>query len=312
MTILRFRNRTLIVADEVMKKTIELASRAAQSSFSVLLCGESGTGKELIARYIHEKSTCSNFPFVSINCAAIPEGLLEAELFGYEKGAFTGAVARHLGKFERADRGTLLLDEISEMPVHLQTKLLRVLQEEEVDRIGGGASIPVNVRIIATTNRDPLKLIAEKKFREDLFYRLNVIRIDCAPLRGRERAIVLLAREFLKRSAFQHGRQAVELGAIAAEMLQAHLWPGNVRELQNAIERAVFLCEGEILECEHFEQLISRHGDGVGSVDGSLAAVERQHIMQILGATRGNRTNAARILGITTRTLRNKLREYQS
>lgn len=311
MTILRFRNRTLIVADEAMKKTIELASRAAQSSFPVLLCGESGTGKELIARYIHEKSSRSDFPFVSINCAAIPEGLLEAELFGYERGAFTGAVARHLGKFERANRGTLLLDEISEMPVHLQTKLLRVLQEEEVDRLGGGRPIQVNVRIIATTNRDPLRLIAEQKFREDLFYRLNVIRIDCTPLRGREMAIVLLAREFLKQSAFQHGRQAVSLSVQAQETLQAHLWPGNVRELQNAIERAVFLCEGETLECEHFEQLFSMHGDGVGQAKGSLAAVERQHILRILGATCGNRTDAARILGITTRTLRNKLREYQ-
>jgi two-component system response regulator FlrC len=309
MTILRFQQRALVVADSHMEQTIQLASKAARTSASVLLCGESGTGKELIARYLHEKSPRVEGPFISVNCAAIPEGLLEAELFGYERGAFTGAIAQRIGKFERANGGTLLLDEISEMSVGLQAKLLRALQEGEIDRLGGSRSITINSRIIATTNRDPGQLIREQKFREDLYYRLNVIRIDCVPLRGRKEAIVRLAGEFIKSSSVRQEREIPALSAAAAEKLENYGWPGNIRELQNAVERAVLLCEEMTLEAKHFERL-GNENLPVPAGHTSLSEVERQHICQILDRSRGNRSAAARSLGISVRTLRNKLKEY--
>lgn len=308
MTRLSFQNKTLLVADESIQKLLVLSERAAKSQAPVLIYGESGTGKELIARFIHEKSVRKNGPFISINCAAIPEGLLEAELFGFERGAFTGAVASHVGKFERANSGTLLLDEISEMPLLLQAKLLRALQEGEIDRLGGKHSIRVSPRIVATTNQDPRELVESHKFREDLFFRLNVIRMDCVPLRGRRKAIRGLVTDFLEDSLAEHRRESVKISNELLERLSDYHWPGNVRELKNAIERAVFLCEGDELFFEHFDFL---KGPDLSEKGESLEAVERNHILYMLQKTGGNRTLAATELGITTRTLRNKLKIYK-
>ncbi len=265
----------------------------------------------MIARYIHDTSKRQQAPFVSVNCAAIPENLLEAELFGFERGAFTGAVQQHLGKFERAHQGTLLLDEISELPVHLQSKLLRVLQEDEIDRLGGTRPIAVDSRVIATTNRDPVRLIEEMRFREDLYFRLNVIRIECHPLRGRLDAILCLAKQFLNRSSEEHGRGEMEISVEALRYLGQYRWPGNVRELENAIERAVFLTDGNTIEPNHLEGIIESRGLVAVFEDGTLAAMEKRHILSTIQKTGGNQTRAAGILGITSRTLRNKLREYR-
>jgi two-component system, response regulator FlrC len=308
-SVLRFHNRRLVIADDVMVRAIELAGRAAKINSPVLLYGESGTGKELIARYIHEKSPRSSGPFISVNCAAVPEGLLEAEFFGYERGAFTGAISRRVGKFELATDGSLLLDEISEMPLSLQAKLLRVLQEGEVDRLGGRDPVRVNCRIIATTNRDPQVLLNEKSFREDLYYRLNVIRIDCAPLRGRTDAIEALAQEFLRRSTESQGMSELVFTAQAMKTLTEHAWPGNIRELQNAIERAVWLANGNGIEPVHFGLNASQAAEAPGEL---LSEVERKHILSTIAQSNGNRSEAAEKLGITTRTLRNKLKEYGS
>lgn len=294
-----------------MRQTLDLATRAAKANATVLISGESGTGKELIARYIHEKSRRSHQPFVSVNCAAIPEGLMEAELFGYEKGAFTGAVQMRVGKFERANGGTLLLDEVSEMPIHLQAKLLRVLQEGEVDRLGGREPVRINARIIATTNRDLRDLLAEGKFREDLYYRLNVFRIECLSLRGRPEAIEQLSQEFVRQSAENQGRDSIVFSTAAMEKLKTHLWPGNIRELQNMIERAVLLCDGPKIQPEHLEIGTLSPREATLPTE-SLASVEQAHIMRVLNKTLGNRTEAARMLGISVRTLRNKLKEYEA
>lgn len=311
MTLLRFHNRALLVADETMKRTMELATRAASSLAPVLLCGESGTGKELIARFIHEKSRRSRGPFVSVNCAAIPDGLMEAELFGFERGAFTGAVQQRIGKFEQANGGTLLLDEVSEMSVALQAKLLRVLQEGEVDRLGAKEAVPINSRIIATTNRDLRHLMDQSSFREDLFYRLNVIRIECVALRGRSEAILALSEQFLQQSAENQERRGLSFSASAADKLAAHHWPGNIRELQNTIERAVLICDGRVVQPQHIE-LLHREAKPSAAPQGHLlAAVEQAHILRVVGQASGNRTEAARMLGISIRTLRNKLNEYE-
>ncbi len=309
MTLLRFHNRSMVVADELMATTIEMANRAAQSQAAVLLCGESGTGKELIARYIHDKSVRARGAFVSVNCAAIPEGLMEAELFGFERGAFTGAIQQRIGKFERASGGTLLLDEVSEMPTALQAKLLRVLQEGEVDRLGARDAIAIDTRIIATTNRDLRELMNCDRFRPDLFYRLNVIRVDCAPLRDRPRMIQALAEEFLKQIAMRNERKVAHLNSQALEKLIQYTWPGNIRELQNVVERAVLLADGSTLEARHVELLDYSASTKESPV--TLAEVERDHILEVLQQTQGSRVDAARTLGISVRTLRNKLKEYE-
>jgi two-component system response regulator FlrC len=309
MQTLQFRNRTMVVGDDIMARTLDLAARAARSQAPVLICGESGTGKELIARFIHEKGGAAAGPFVSINCAAIPEGLMESELFGYERGAFTGAVAQRIGKFERAHGGTLLLDEVSEMPLHLQAKLLRVLQENEIDRLGGTQTIPIRVRILATTNRDPIQLVAERSFRADLYYRLNVIRIECRPLRGRPVAIEALAGEFLRR-AQEGDRRPGSFAPDALDKIRGYAWPGNIRELQNAVERAVLLADGEMLRAEHFD--LQPLEAGAQSAAGTeLAEIEQRHILRVLAGSQGNRSEAAKRLGISVRTLRNKLKEYR-
>jgi two-component system response regulator FlrC len=294
-----------------MEKTLELASRAARSSMPVLVVGPSGTGKELIARFIHERGERARKPFLSINCAAIPEGLMEAELFGYERGAFTGAVAQRIGRFERASGGTLLLDEVSEMPVHLQAKLLRVLQEGEIDRLGGSHPIPIRTRIIATTNVEPLELIRKEAFRADLFYRLNVIRIDCAPLSGRPEAIATLAVELLRKACDAAGSGPKRLAPGALEKLCAYGWPGNVRELQNALERAVLLSDSETVSEEQLD-LRALHLPEPESTPVDLAGLEQKHILSMVEQTQGNRTEAARRLGISVRTLHNKLKAFGS
>lgn len=311
-SVIHFHKRSLVVADAAMASTLEAATRAARTSFPVFLCGESGTGKELVARYIHEKSDRRHGPFVSVNCAAVPEGLMEAEFFGFERGAFTGAIAQRIGKFERANQGTLLLDEISEMPIGLQAKLLRVLQEGEIDRLGGREPIAINCRIIATTNREPRELIRAERFREDLYYRLNVVRIDCAPLKGRDEAIVALARQFLDSAAQAQGFGETHLSTAAEAILVGYDWPGNVRELQNTIERAVMSADGGTVGAEHLPPL---HGRIVGDTETpattNLAQLEKHYILKTLTQTGGNRTEAADLLGISSRTLRNKLRDYR-
>lgn len=319
-SIISLSSRRLVVADSKMSEVLDLAKRASKTLSPVLLCGESGTGKELIARYIHLSSSRSSGPFVSINCAAVPEGLMESELFGHERGAFTGAVAQHLGKFERASGGTLLLDEVSEMSVHLQAKLLRVLQEGELDRLGGRYSVPINSRVISTTNRDPKQSVLQGDFREDLFYRLNVIRIDCPPLRGRSEAIEALALEFLSQSCQRQDKQIKTITKEALEQLKKHEWPGNIRELQNVIERAVLLCDSRNLESVPLDSWDRNQNESAfqlrptkepASKPLKLEELEKNHILFMLDQSGGNRTLAASELGISVRTLRNKLRTYR-
>jgi transcriptional regulator with PAS, ATPase and Fis domain len=274
----------------------------------VLIVGPSGTGKELVARFIHERSARSTSPFVSVNCAAIPDGLMESELFGYEKGAFTGALQQRIGKFEKATHGTLLLDEVSEMPLHLQAKLLRVLQEGEIDRLGGLSPVSIGTRIIATTNLEPVELVKKGLFRSDLFYRLNVIRVDCLPLMGRREAIALLAQNFLQRAAEQ---QQCPLKAITDEAMSSllqHPWPGNVRELQNVIDRAVLLSDSPTIDVQDLDLRSAQYETQSPSTE--LSGVERKHILEVLTQAAGNRSEAARRLGISVRTLRNKLKEF--
>jgi len=280
---------------------------------TVLLQGESGTGKEVVARAIHDSGSRRDGPFIRINCAAIPETLLESELFGYERGAFTGAVAARKGKFELADGGTLLLDEISEMPFAMQAKLLRVLQEREFMRLGAKYSTKTDVRIIATTNRNLKEEIKARNFREDLYFRLNVIPIRIVPLRLRKDDIPLLASQFCQVFCAENGRALLPISETAMRCLVAMDWPGNVRQLQNVIERAVILCTGEELDREILglsEEMDSTEKAREMSGDLTLRDMERELIIRKLQVTRGNRTKAALELGISVRTLRNKLNLY--
>ncbi len=320
-------SHTLVVRDGVMLATIRRAEQVAGSEASVLITGESGTGKEVLARHIHRRSRRAAGPFVALNCAAIPENLLESELFGHEKGAFSGAVARRVGKFEAADGGTLLLDEISEMDVRLQAKLLRALQEREIDRLGGGAPVRVNVRILATTNRDLPAEVAQGRFREDLYFRLNVVSVRIPPLRERPGDIAALAEHFARRYAEVNDVPHRVLSEAALLRLSGHCWRGNVRELENIIHRAVLLAEGAQIGAEAIELSPappgqappqSRASDPIQAGGGGIAVlvgrrmeeVERELILETLTHTLGNRTHAATILGISIRALRNKLRDY--
>jgi DNA-binding NtrC family response regulator len=303
--------RAIVTQNPGMLEYIALAEKVAATSATVFIQGESGTGKELLARFIHECSDRSALPFIAVNCAALPVGLLESELFGYEKGAFTGAVRTKEGKFELANGGTLLLDEVTEMPVHLQAKLLRVLQEGEIDRVGGRYPIVVDVRIIATTNMDVLKAIGEGHFRKDLYYRLNVIPIKIPPLRDRPEDVGLLARHFIEKYNRAHRRHITRLTPEGQRRLQDYSWPGNVRELENVIQRAVLITSGPELtpEC-----LILDAAPGPPQSPMELMTIgemERLMIDKALGSVQGNRTKAAEILGISVRTLRNKLQEYR-
>jgi DNA-binding NtrC family response regulator len=322
-------DRPLVTRDPAMAQVMKLADQIAASDASILITGESGVGKEVMARYVHGKSRRAQKPFISVNCAAIPENLLESELFGHEKGAFTGAVARRIGKFEEADGGTLLLDEISEMDARLQAKLLRAIQEREIDRVGGSKPVKVNIRILATSNRDLAAAVKEGTFREDLLYRLNVVNLRLPPLRERPGDIPALADFFIKKYAAANGVPARPLSATARQRIVTHRWGGNVRELENAMHRAVLLSTGD--EIEEFairlpdgqplagpapEAAVARNASMAaeavsrGYVGQTVAAMEQQLIIDTLGHCLGNRTHAANILGISIRTLRNKLKEY--
>jgi DNA-binding NtrC family response regulator len=327
-------DRPLLAADPAMQAVLALADQVAGSEASLLITGESGVGKEVMARYVHNASRRADRPFISVNCAAIPENLLESELFGHEKGAFTGALARRIGKFEEADSGTLLLDEISEMDARLQAKLLRAIQEREIDRVGGSKPVKVDIRILATSNRDLAQCVREGTFREDLLYRLNVVNLRLPPLRERPGDILVLAEHFAKKYAAANGVADRPISAEARRRLLAHRWPGNVRELENAMHRAVLLSSGPEVEEAAIRlpdgQPMAGAGDpaahaagravqaAYGAVEAAarelvgrtVAEVEQQLILDTLSHCLGNRTHAANILGISIRTLRNKLKEY--
>ena len=346
---------TMIAGDPSMTSMLNVADRIAPSDATVLITGESGTGKEVMSRYIHNKSKRASGPFISLNCAAIPESLLESELFGHEKGAFTGAVARRLGKFEEANGGTLLLDEISEMHPTLQAKLLRAIQERVIDRIGGNTPVKVDIRLIATSNRDMEQHVRDGKFREDLYFRLNVVNLALPALRERPSDILPLAQMFADKYSEQNSLTPKKLSEAAVEKLKAHHWPGNVRELENTMHRAVLVSGAPEIEAgaimlsgqktaalmaqavssqQHHSTPASptkvdaplpvaddnvkaaaaapTSGDDSSAmlVGRSLSDVERELILNTLNHTLGNRTHAANILGISIRTLRNKLKEY--
>jgi transcriptional regulator with PAS, ATPase and Fis domain len=308
-----------------MNEIMNLARTVAQSKATVLIQGESGTGKELMATLIHQSSNRVNKPFVAINCAAIPENLLESELFGYERGAFTGAIAPKAGKFELANGGTILLDEISEMDIRLQAKLLRVIQEGEVDRIGGRRPTPVDVRIVATTNRNLADCVREGSFREDLFYRLNVVNLTLPSLRERTGDVKVLAEKFIRFYAEKNGKGLSGISQEALAVLDMHTWPGNVRELENVLERAVITAQGMLIQSKDivierrprsetvdFTASMAKDADkNPWSPGETLNDIERMVILQALGYHQGNRTHTAKALGISIRTLRNKLAEYR-
>ena len=320
--------RPMVARDPAMNAVIALADQIAASDASILITGESGVGKEVMARYVHAKSKRSGKAFISVNCAAIPENLLESELFGHEKGAFTGAQARRIGKFEEASGGTLLLDEISEMDGRLQAKLLRALQEREIDRVGGSKPVKVDIRVLATSNRDLVQAVKDGTFREDLLYRLNVVNLRLPPLRERPGDVVALAEFFAKKYAVANAAPDRPLSAQAKQRLAGHRWPGNVRELENAIHRAVLLSTGPEIEefairlpdgqpmtqspAAETARNASMAAEAVNRnyVGQTVAAMEQQLIIDTLSHCLGNRTHAANILGISIRTLRNKLNEY--
>jgi len=320
--------RPMIARDPVIRQVVALADQIAPSNASILITGESGSGKEVMARYVHEKSKRAGKPFISINCAAIPDNLLESELFGHEKGAFTGAVARRIGKFEEAEGGTLLLDEISEMDARLQAKLLRAIQEREIDRVGGARPVKVDIRILATSNRDLTEAVRDGSFREDLLFRLNVVNLKLPPLRDRPGDIAALSDYFATRYAAANGVAARPISEPARHILLNREWPGNVRELENAIHRAVLLAEGDeigpdALRAPDGTKLSDAAPRGVvasaaeaaqvstqRAVGLTVAQVEQDLILDTLSHCLGNRTHAANILGISIRTLRNKLKIY--
>ncbi len=304
-----------VVRDPNMLATMRRATQIARSDASVLITGESGTGKEVLARYIHQQSKRSSGPFVALNCAAIPEQLMESELFGHEKGAFSGAIARRAGKFEAAHGGTLLLDEISEMDVRLQAKLLRAIQEREIDRLGSSSPLKVNVRILATSNRDLKAEIEARRFREDLYFRLNVVNLCLPPLRERPADIPALAAHYARHYAEVNGLPIRTLSAPALRLLTQNPWRGNVRELENAMHRAVLLADGTQIEPETIESFSPREAIVGANANAQFVCrrmedVEREAILQTLSYTFGNRTHAATILGISIRALRNKLKDY--
>jgi DNA-binding NtrC family response regulator len=327
----------LIFRDPAMKAVLKLADQVAPSDASILITGESGTGKEVMARYIHAHSRRASKPFISVNCAAIPENLLESELFGHEKGSFTGAIARRIGKFEEANGGTLLLDEISEMHPRLQAKLLRAIQERVIDRVGGTTPVKVDIRLLATSNRDLQDEVRKGNFRDDLFFRLNVMALELPALRHRPGDIQVLAEHFAKKYADANGVKITSIAPEVMDTLRAHEWRGNVRELENTMHRAVLLAQDSVIGPEAIlltggrgipVSALQPHAatpatapagakaaaaaNGVTSalVGRTVAAVERDLIIDTLQHCLGNRTHAANILGISIRTLRNKLKQY--
>ncbi len=324
------RGVQLVAKSRQMVETLKTAERVASSKGTVLITGESGTGKERIAHHIHNKSPRNTGPFIRVNCAALPEQLLESELFGHERGAFTGAHKRREGRFELADGGTLLLDEIGEISPALQAKLLRVLEEEEFERVGGTATLKVNVRVIATTNRDLPSEVSAGNFREDLYYRLHVLPVHIAPLRDRVEDILPLARHFADFYARSNGQNTPVISTEAERGLESRSWPGNVRELENALHRAVILSDGEAILPNHVLAestarnskpqftLVTDKGSYMGAISADsplanrqIADLEREAILCTLEATRGNKTEAARRLGVTARTLSNKMKLWR-
>ncbi|MGH6893756.1 MAG: sigma-54-dependent transcriptional regulator [Dongiaceae bacterium] len=323
----------LIHKDPAMKAVLKLADQVAPSDASIMITGESGTGKEVMARYIHAHSKRANKAFISVNCAAIPENLLESELFGHEKGSFTGAVARRIGKFEEANGGTLLLDEISEMHPRLQAKLLRAIQERVIDRVGGAQPVKIDIRLLATSNRDLQDEVQKGNFRDDLYFRLNVMALELPALRHRPADIPALAEHFAKKYAEANGVRITGIAPEVMDTLRAHEWRGNVRELENTMHRAVLLAHGPVIEPDAImltggrgipvaalqpqaaaaaTSAAAKAANGVTSalVGRTVAAVERDLIIDTLQHCLGNRTHAANILGISIRTLRNKLKLY--
>ena len=305
----------IMTGDSEMRRVLQIAENVAASKATILICGESGTGKEMIARFIHNKSPRRSKRMVAVNCAAVPDGLLESELFGFERGAFTGAQVSKPGKFELAHESTFLLDEISELPLLLQAKLLRVIQEGEIERLGAKQPIKVNVRLIATTNRDLKDMVKKGEFREDLFYRLNVIPLRIPALKSRPLDIELLAQRFLRGSCLLNGKPAKSFSDSALQKLKTWDWPGNVRELENVIERSVLLSQSDVLQADDISiagyqaPAPGVHGFAAGMTIGEA---ERQLIFKTLEFTKQNRTQAAKLLGISIRTLRNKLHEYEA
>jgi len=317
----------LIGRSQAMENLRSLIRKVARTQATVLIQGESGTGKELVARAFYRESPRSSAPFIKVNCAAVPENLIESEFFGHERGAFTGALTKREGRFELAHGGTILLDEISEISPGVQAKLLRVLQERELERVGGNRTIKVDVRVIATTNRDLAQSVEKKEFRQDLFFRLNVVPVHVPALRDRREDIQILATEFMRRLSRKHGVHIKGFTDTALQVLNEHSWPGNVRELQNVVERAVIMCsDNGILEPEHLGLAINLSnqpggagGAGAMSATGfpggddkfpTLSELEKHHIFAALDRCKGNRTHAAKMLDVSIRTLRNKLHEY--
>lgn len=306
----------MIAESSVMKQILQDVSKIAKSNASVFISGESGTGKEVIAHAIHHLSNRARNSFIKVNCAAIPESLIESEFFGHEKGSFTGAINKRLGRFELADKGTLLLDEISEIPLALQSKLLRAVQEQEFERVGGSRPVSVDVRLISTSNRDMKEAIDQKMFREDLYYRLNVVPIFLPPLRNRKEDILPLAEYFLERLCIENHKIRKRMSPEARKKLLEYHWPGNIRELANIVERTVVMDSSDTILPEHLciDPLLCKLR-GVTSENPSpmtLEELEKKHILETLSQLNYNRTKTAKMLGISIRTLRNKLKEYKS
>ena len=305
----RYRFENIIAKSPKMQQVIEVIRVVAKSNATVLIIGESGTGKELVARAIHSQSYRKDKPFIAVSCAALPESLLESELFGHEKGSFTGAHAQRKGKFEVANRGSLFLDEIGEMSANIQVHMLRVLEEREFTRVGGDELVKVDVRVISATNKDMKKAVADSQFREDLYYRLNVVSIELPPLRERKEDIPLLAEHFLNKFAVENQKEIIDFSPGATDFLLKYEWPGNVRELENAVERAVILANNSYIEARDMPQE-NVPMTSSSSVEKSLRESEKRCILAILKETRGNFSKAARTLGISRATLYNKIKAY--